>query len=259
MAQDVTSAAPRYKFHDPIMCELNVPGKHYHLQKLTSDSDDVFITTDWFRSDGIKSAFGNKSEIFFKVSGTVRDILNVIEHEAVVQMKIPVEVIQRHNIQPDTALQSLYRNLNSSDFLFGKLQRDCIIFNARRQVIRKEDTGFGDYRVLLHVKGLYIGPHAQEGKLLSLHMRIIQVQYREVSMACLLDPFPGLTRNPTLAALNSVPVPIATSTPVSVKPPVCPGAPVKKPRGRQGKLALQRQNAVMETTSTTDIFADLDI
>ena len=257
MAQPTTN---RYMFYDPLLCELNIPGKHYHLQKLaTSDGNEVFITTDWFRSDGIKSAFGNKSEIAFKVTGTVREILNDIETEAIVQMKIPIEVIQRHNIQADTPLHTLYRKLNSSEYLFGKLERDCVFFNARRQLIKKEDTGFGDYRVLLHVKGLYIGPHTQEGKLLSLHMRIVQIQHREVSMACLLDPFPGLTRNPTLAALNSAPVPIATSTPITAKPPVCPGAPVKKPRGRQAKPALQRQNAVMETSSATDLFADLDI
>ena len=251
----------KFKFEDPVLHELTGLGKCYHLQKLTvEDGQDVLITSGWFRADGIKHGFDKKPEISFHVNGMVREILSQIETEAVRQLKIPLELLQQHNISPDGHLYNVYRPLSSSQYLYGKLQRDCVIFNNRRQVIRKEDAGFGEYRVLLHVKGLYIGSHSQEGKLASLHMRIIQIQYREANFTCLLDPTPGLTRNPVLTVINT---PVAK--PVTAQ--TVPNAPKKTSRSRQNKPVLQRQNAMVDAQLSgkvteniaTDFFADIDI
>lgn len=258
-------SGPTFTFGDPIQVDLQSLGKSYYLQHLSTENNahNVLITSDWFRSEGIKSGCNNRAEMLFKTSGVVRHYLNAIEAAAVQQLKIPVNLLQEHGISNECPIPNLYRPLNQTENLYAKLERDCPIFDSRRQTIKKEDTGFGEYRVLLHVKGLYLGPHSSPGKLASLQMRISQIQYREVNVTCLLEPMAGLCRNQMQTM--SAPSPIATSTPNKPPQVPAPNAP-KKGRQRQ-KPALQRQNALSESqiltqaldNGSSDFFADMDV
>ena len=259
------SAVPTFTFGEPLRYDLQSLGKAYYLQTLSIDNSgiNVLITSDWFQSDGIKTGVNNKAEMLFKTSGIVRSYLNAIEGAAMQQLKIPIDVVREHGIPNDCPAPSLYRALNQSDYMYAKLERECPIFNSKRHIIKRENTGFGEYRILLHVKGLYIGSHSTPGKLASLQMRISQIQYREVSMTCLLEPMAGLCRTQmeTMPMPVSTPTPIATSTPT--KPPPTP-APKK---GRQKKATLQRQNAISDAEILTqamenggsDFFAEMDV
>ena len=219
----------------------------------------MLITTDWFRSDGIKYGYDKKPEICFIVDSTVKNILSQIENEIVRQIQVPAQLLQQQDISSDVPLHNLYRSVVGLPKLYGKLQHDCLFFDNRGKVIRKDQTSFGDYRVLLHVKGLYIGPHHQKGKLASLQMRVVQVQYKEGNFSCLMDAAPGLTRNPAAVPARSI---VMTPQPV-VTQITAPSAPKKAPRGRKVKPLLQRQNAVIDIqpmeTFPADIFDDLDI
>lgn len=258
---------PPFKFEDPVLHELANLEKAYYLQRVAHDNGfKVLITTDWFQSDGIKSGYNNKDEMQFEVKGVVRETLNAIEAEAVRQLKIPLDVLREHNIHPELPIHSLYRPLNQADFLYARLQRNCPMFNkSGRQIFKRHEAGFGEYRILLHVVGLYIGEHTRDNKLASLQLRIEQIQYREANLVCLMDSSPGLCKNPTLFQSNSMPTPLATSTPN--KPPVvAPNAPKKAARSRS-KPTLQRQNAVMESqllnqtleNAAIDFMADLNV
>ena len=266
-------SAPKFTLSDPVQVELQALSKTYYLQHLSTDNSDhdVLITSDWFRSDGIKTGCNNKAEMMFKTTGVVRHYLNAIEAAIPQQLKIPVDLLQGHGIPSDCQIASLYRSLNQSDYLYAKLERECAIFNTKRQVIKREETGFGEYRILLHVKGLYLGSHSTPGKLASLQMRITQIQFREINMTCLLEPMPGLCRNQMQMSMPvSAPTPIATSTPNKPPPAAVPNAP-KKGRQRQQKPTLQRQNALSESqiqnqilsqaldNASNDFFADMDV
>ena len=272
------SAMPTFTFGEPLRCELQSLGKAYYLQNLTLDNGglNVLITSDWFQSDGIKTGVNNKAEMMFKTSGIVRSYLNAIEASAIHQLKIPIDLVHEHGISNDIPAPSLYRALSQSEYLYAKLERDCPIFNMKRNIIKKEETGFGEYRILLHVKGLYIGSHSTPGKLASLQMRINQIQYKEASMTCLLEPMAGLCRirmdsaSMPLPMPASTPTPIATSTPTKAAPPtVVPSAP-KKARQRQ-KPMLQRQNAISDSqiinqaftqsseNGASDFFVEMDV
>ena len=276
-----------FKFEDPVQHEITSVGSVYHMQKVTSNGQDVLIGSDWFRSDGFKYGIDKKPEMLFKAGGNMRLYLDYIECEAVRQLKVPVEVLQENGIANDGSVsnENLYRKLYSSQFLYCKLDRDCVIFNSRRDIMKKEDCGYGDYRVILTVKGTYIGRHTQENKLASLHMRIAQIQYRPVNRTCLFDAASCLNRNNLPSPLanstpNNTPLPKAREqqpqqsqqTPNQPVPQTVPNAPKKGGR-RQVKPQLQRQNAMIEIpiqpqqqqqqnlpeTYSADFFPDLDI
>ena len=67
----------------------------------------MLITTDWFRSDGIKYGYDKKPEICFIVDGTVKDILSQIENEVVRQIQVPVQLLQQQGISSDVPVHNL--------------------------------------------------------------------------------------------------------------------------------------------------------
>ena len=145
--------------------------------------------------------------------------------------------------------------------MFAKLHRDCSVFNARREMIKRSDLGYGEYRVLLCVKGLYIGKNNENGVTASLHIIIFQIQYREVNVACLFESSAGMV-------VHSTP----PTTPSTVPPPP-PQAPTEQPSTTNKKnarnkakpgLARQNGNPVVEAQQQVptealpqDFFIDL--
>ena len=248
-------------YGDPEIRDIGC-GRFYYLQPLKCDGKDLYVASDWFRSDGIKFGLDRKPEMLAKVDGMVRNVLTICENEAIRQLKVPDDVLKQNNVNI-CSNELLYRNLyKDSNFLYAKLHRDCTFFNDQQKLIKRDELTYGEYRVVILVNGIYIGANAQNGKLASLQFRIYQIQFRKVEVQCLFDPVVGF-----------VPVPIAHSTPISspktsannlTELPKCPNAP-KKPRRQSKKLSLQRQEALSglkklelgnENLQTPDLFKD---
>lgn len=219
--------------------ELNNVGRSYYFQPLKVNGQDLFLTSEWFRSDGIKYGLDKKPEILFTVGILIRSILNIIEGIAIKQLKVPQEILKAFNVQ-NLSNKDLYRFLHQANNLYGKLTYDCTCFNTRRKLVKKEDLGYGEYRVIVHVRGLFIGSHSQENKLASLQLRITQMQFREVDVPCLFEPSPSFN----FQTGNSLPTQgqVTPITNKSSNPGTAPGASKK---GRK-KPVVQRQNAMVE-------------
>ena len=281
-----TTSTSTYKIHfsDPIAQTIESNGKKYYMQTVTNDGKDVFICSDWFRSEGIKPGFDKKPELLFKTVGKVRDVLNVIEHEAVRQLRMPPELVSNLSLtESQLDVKTIYKPVHSGDVMYAKLHRDCSFFNLKREVIKKTDLEYGEYRVVIHVKGLYIGNHPEKGVTASLHIRIFQIQYRELNVQCLFDLTSGIVSSP-LSQSNAQNIPTDAPTPIfqsSYPPPPTeqplttntkktqqPSTTNKKNGRGKSKAGLMRQNgtATVEALQQVpmealpnDFFADLNV
>ena len=233
------------QFSDPVPHIIESSGKKYYMQDATNNGQDIMIVSDWFRSDGIKPGLDQKPELMFRTTGKVRDMLNMIESEAVRQLRMPSELLAQMGVDAQaTDNKMLYKPLYNGDYLYAKLHRDCSFFNARQEMIKKSELGYGEYRVVVQVKGLYIGSHNENAALASLHIRIFQVQFREVNVTCLFD-------TPVAWLSNHSPHNTSPETPVTNPPAPAQGQPsssTKKNTRKNAKAPLSRQNdaAVIE-------------
>ena len=148
-------------------------------------------------------------------------------------MKLPADY------QSNVPVEQIFKRLPlNKPRLFVKINHDALLFDKLCSPLELSKNMFGDYRVIVHVKGLYIGPH-QHDKLVSLQLRISQLQFIPKKPHCMFNlvsaltfgsapsatiPVTGNVQNPEIALENTVP------------------AQAKK--GRKPKL--QRQNAMIE-------------
>ena len=255
---------PTYKIHfsDPIPQVIHTTGKKYYMQLATNNGQDILICSEWFRSDGLKPGIDKKPEILFKTAGKCRDALNVIENEAIRQLRMPPEVLSELGLSAgQLENKALYKPLHKGEFMYAKLHRDCSFFNAKRESIKNSDLAYGDYRVVIAVKGLYIGSHSENGTKASLHVRIFQLQYREVNVACLFDGVTGMLTNGSQIATPS------TSQPPPPPQPAQASTAGRKNGRKNAKPPMMRQNEmVIEGTSAAaleslppDFFNDFNI
>ena len=242
MANPTAAATYKIHFSDPVCHTIESSGKKYYMQNATSNGQDIMICSDWFRSDGVKPGLDKKPELMFKTAGRVRDVFNVIESEAVRQLRMPPELLaQMGVVAGQTDNQMMYKPIYNGDFMYAKLHRDCSFFNSRREMIKKSDLGYGEYRVVVHVKGLYIGSHNENGALASLHVRIFQIQFREVNVACLFETSVGMV---SLPCPHDTPPETPVTNP-SVSTQGQPSSSTKKNTRKNAKTPLQRQNPVV--------------
>ena len=239
----VNPTAATYKIHfsDPICHTIESSGKRYYMQNATNNGQDIMICSDWFRSEGIKPGLDKKPELMFKTSGRVRDVFNAIESEAVRQLRMPPELLAQMGVAVgQTDNKMLYKPIYNGDFMYAKLHRDCSFFNARREMIKKSDLGYGEYRVVVHVKGLYIGSHNENGALASLHVRVFQIQFREVNVACLFESAVGLL---SANSTHNTPPETPVSNPSLPAQGQSSSSSTKKNVRKSAKPPLTRQNA----------------
>ena len=134
--------------------------------------------------------------------------------------------------------------------MYAKLHRDCSYFNSRREAMKEKDLGYGDYRVVVAIRGLYIGSYDGNGPKASLHVRIFQIQYREVSVTSLYENSTGLLSNSSCGTFLNSSTPPETPSTIPLKPQQQPSTSNKKTR-KDAKPALPPQNgAVIEATRT---------
>ena len=238
----MTNSTHQIHFNDPTCHTIESAGKNYYMQNATINGQDILISSEWFRSEGIKAGMDKKPELMFSTAGKFREALNIIESEAVRQLRMPAELTFGNDGQKDN--KSLYKPVYNGPYMYAKLHRDCSFFNSRREAIKKTDLGYGEYRVVVAIRGLYIGSHDENGPRASLHMRIFQIQFREVNVTCLFENATGLLSNASCGTLpNSATPPETPSSipPQPQQPQQQPSSASKKTR-KNAKATLPRQN-----------------
>ena len=230
----------------------------YYIQNLKYDGGDLFLTTNWFKSEGVKDGIDKKAEMLFLSEGAVRDALKLLDEKALEQLKLPSEFIGCAYFSNATA----YRRVPETTFMYAKLDQNVGVFSKTCQPLKLEDLSYGEYRIILHVKGIYIGPHGQGSKLASLQMRIHQIQFSPLTIQCMFTSSLLVGNHAVVLPSSNQSVPPATPQPGQTAPPFpTPNAP-KKPGRRPTKLQLQRQQTVQAekpASVTCDFFDNLDL
>ena len=241
----MTFDASNIKFEEPIRHELLSLGRHYYTQKLNCKGNDLLFTSDWFRSSGISRSMDKKPEILVKNFTAINSLLNSIEDVAVQQLKLPQEY---QHVGPNEPVFKRQAKLPS---MYVKLNPDFACFDKNMQVMNYPQLSYGDYRVIIHVKGIYIGIHGNSGKLASLQVRVAQLQFVPLSPPCYFSmlPMPNL---PSEKANNSQVDEVIKEAPLNKKS--------RRPKlTRQNAMIENRQEQTMEIQSEDfDIHTDMD-
>lgn len=207
--------------------------RHYYTQSLKCNGKDLFLQTDWFNCPGIKETIDNKKEILVTLTPEVCQVLKNIEAQAKCNgVKLPMEY-------QSVANTDFFKPLPERTNFFMKLKYDTICFDQQGAPLKFEQLGIGDYRAVIHVKGLYIGHHPS-GKTVSLQLRIAQLQYIARTPTCMFGSVPSFTLAPPPPSFNSKTV-MSEQVPINVQQNVQPAAK----KGRK-PTKLQRQNAFNE-------------
>ena len=220
------------KFEDPACNELITLNRHYYTQALKYQGKDLFLQSDWFHSAGLKDSIDHKKEMLVTLTPEVRAVLKNIEDMAMRSgLKLPAEYQHvSHNMD-------IFKSLPDRQNFYLKLNYDSSAFDKNGQALRFDQLGRGDYRAVIHVKGLYIGFHPS-GKLVSLQLRIVQLQHIPRAAQCMFAPIPFPTqRDSQQNHMN-----------VTFRVPEAPPQSVEGPQAKRGRkpTKLQRQNAINE-------------
>ena len=210
----------------------------------------------------MKESFDKKFEILVPIPDEYMRLLTNIENLAINEgLKLPVE------FQTNVGHEEVFKRLPIRANLYIKVNHDVACFDKNCKPIKMEAMTTGDYRVVIHVKGLYIGTHSN-GKLVSLQLRICQIQNLSKVPVCMFTcvpswPMSGSQKRQMVSTNISMPVP---ETPQ----PGVEAAPLNVPTKKGRKPKLQRQNAVVESriqqeehrqmeTLPPDFFHDIDL
>ena len=228
--------------------DLTSLGRHYYTQDLMYNNQEWIFTTDSFSSTGIQYGMDKKPERLISTSPYFFRVFKAVEDEATRILKFPGEFQIKHSSE-----ESFKRLLPMSN-IYVKLNQDAVFFYTACRPMKKEELGHGNYRVVLHVKGLYIGPHGKNAsKFASLQLRIKQIQFVAVPVTCLFA------------------VPVAPPQMMAAMPPPPPETPQPGVTKKLRRPKLQRQNTVPVSDDKiqesqqrpmeqfpTDFFSDLD-
>ena len=243
------------KFEAPVRHELRDGSRCYYTQDLKFQGGELLVQTEWFQSSGVKDGLESyKKEMLVPISNELRQLLKEIETLAIDEgLRLPAE-FGGYQKPPSNANIFKHLPLTDREKLFVKLNYDAVGFDKYCKPFAFDKMQTGQFRAVIHVKGLYIGNHpANDGKLASLQMRITQIQNDPKSVQCL---FKG--NNSTLASTFS-------AVPQTPQPAVEP-VPLTQPAKKGRKPKLQRQNAVTDANQNQelsrlppDFFNDLDL
>lgn len=215
------------KFEAPVRIDLVSANKHYYTQSLKYQGKDLVIPTEWFYSEGISTLY-DQNEILTPISKDILSILRKIEDIAISNgLQLPPGFEDVSNTG-----HGLLKPIPEKSNLYLKLARNAVMYDKHCKPIKKADLQMGNYRVAIHVKGLYIGKHSND-KIVSLQLRIIQVQNEANIPQCIFTSLPiPMTQNDIETKVTSLATKENTGT-------------GKKSR----KHKLQRQNALTEPQS----------
>lgn len=224
------------KFEDPFCNELINLHRHYYTQALKYQGKDLYLTSDWFASTGLKDTIDRKKEIMISMTPEFRTVLKNIEEVAMRSgLKLPPEY---QNVVPN---MDIFKQLPDRQNLYLKLNYDACAFDKNGQSLNFDQLVRGDYRVVVHVKGLYIGFHPS-GKLVSLQLRVSQLQHVPRPPQSMFAPIPFPT--PRDCHQNHANVTFRVQ---EAPQPVVEGQQQQSQAKRGRKpTKLQRQNAMIE-------------
>ena len=256
-----------FEFEEPVRQELHGVDRYYYTQNLKYQGKDLLLPTHWFTSRGLRESFERKTEIYVPITPEMLSLLRQIEaHAIAVGMKVPVELQPNENV----SRESLFKHLPEKQGYFIKVIHDATHFDKLCNPMSIEPNRFGQYRVMIHVKGLYLGYHPS-GKVASLQLRVQQTQYIPKIVPCLFSSLPINLQLETEAqgvCVNVPQTPQPTSEPMSLASNNAATMLPPKKKGRKPKL--QRQNAMVENQEQqserrkmeslpSDFFTDLDL
>ena len=228
-------------FEAPVRTDLESVGRHYYTQAVKHHNADFCLVTDWFESHGVKEAFDKKLEMTVQFTKDNLDLLKNLEDMAIKSgLKLPAE------FQSSVPVEQIFKRLPlNKPRLFVKLNHDAVLFDKLCSPMQLSMNMFGDYRVIVHVKGLYIGPH-QNNKLASLQLRISQLQFVPKKPQCMFNLVSGLT----FANAPGATIPVTANI---QNPEITPesAVPAQAKKGRKPKL--QRQNAMNENVQRMSV------
>ena len=224
------------KFEDPIRTDLQ--GRHYYTQALKHEQGNICLMTDWFESGGARM-FDKKLQMNVTFTKENLELIKYLEDFAINRgLKLPVEY------QINVPIEHVFKRLPlNKPNLIVKIDFDGVCFDKTCSQMQLLPELFGDYRVIVQVKGLYIGPHSND-KLVSLQLRIVQLQFVPKKRACMFSFASSLTFGNLPNAMTS-PALVNSQVPQTPQPASEVTAPLAaNKKGRKPKL--QRQNAVVE-------------
>ena len=168
------------QFQEPIRYELSGGDKHYYLQDIKYNGNALYITSDWFLSEGPKKDDRSKAEMLIKIDPSTKNILKFIEDEAKTQVAFPNE----YQVQNDKR-DVYFKSLPDKDFLYIKFDQGIQCYDKKLRPMALANLQYGKYRVILFVKGIYIGGHGSNEHLASLHLKIKQIQCESLTLPCM--------------------------------------------------------------------------
>ena len=175
------------KFEEPIQHQILPLGRPYYMQALKCQGNDLIISSDWFLSNGITfNQFDNKPELKVHKCENVVSTLRLVENVAIQQLKLP------SNYNYSGPSEAIFKYHAQASSLFFKLTQDCVYFDENKEIIKENNLGYGNYRVIFKINGIYIGQHGSTPYLASLQVRIIQVQYKAFKPPCFFDLVPPI-------------------------------------------------------------------
>lgn len=234
MSSTVTNAmdVAQLKFNEPISHDINDGEKTYYMQDLIYQNQPLYIQSDWFLSDGPKLNDYKKPELLVKIDGQMKSLFQAVENAARTQVKYP----EAFKFDSTKNKDDFYRKLPEKGAMYCKLDRAVQAFDKNCKLLSANSLAYGKYRVIIHIKGIYIGQHGEQTYLSSLHMKIVQIQYVAEYLPCLFSLTPivhqGVKEQISSNDKNDKNVPPSKSKKTS-----------RRPR-------LQRQNAMVDNIPT---------
>lgn len=221
------------KFEAPVRHNLMPENKIYYTQALKYQDDILVIPTNWFYSNGLFVSL-EKYDVLTPISADILNILRKIESIAISNgLQLPSEY-QHHS----NNIKNVFRPTPERNSLYLKLAQNAAFFDRNTKCIGRQDLKMGDYRVAIHIKGLYIGPHGSDN-IASLQLRILQIQYVPNIPQCIF------TALPIAQPSNIIEIKMPNQTVDESSNSNTGSTTGKKSR----KPKLQRQNAMIENQS----------
>lgn len=171
-----------------------------HYQYASIKGEPIYIQTPKFYSKGsIKSRFNDKLQLILP------------SHCALTLLKVDAKAKNMFQLPKDAVNQSwkrfakddIYKSIDG-DKLYLKFSNDYSCYDTDGNVMNDCELSAGDYTLILHVIGIYIGSHGSSSHMASLMVRIKQVQFSaKVQSECLfIRPSLLERRGKTLPQLN---------------------------------------------------------
>ena len=149
----------------------------YWFQRISYGEDgDLLLQSPKFRrrSSVVKSNFDDSKKLVLS-----KDLFpSLAQIELLASDNYDLDVISDPQKKFDQAKEAYFKHMNA-DNIFVKFSKDFIAFDANKKPYSGA-FGYGWYKVILHVVGIYIGQHGTGPEKASLQLRVKQVMFNPI-------------------------------------------------------------------------------